>query len=198
MHPADPDQGAVGSAGAFPAAASGRQLGPTILLVEDEAFVRSVTCEILSSAGYRVLSACNAAEALQSFRSHSDEVHLLLTDVVLPDRNGCDLALELVTLSRGIRAVFVSGYPENAVTRTGLRQPGWFYLPKPFSAASLLQKIREVLNEAGRESVHGGMVGSEPRGITPPTRETNAGIGPVERSLTPIREPSSGETVPPR
>ena len=198
MHPADTDHGAAGPAGVFLAATSGRQLGPTILLVEDEAFVRSVTCEILSSAGYRVLPACNAAEALQSFCSHSDEVHLLLTDVVLPDRNGCDLALELVTLSRGIRAVFVSGYPENAVTRTGLRQPGWFYLPKPFSAASLLQKIKEVLNEACRENANRAMVGSEPHGIALPTRETDAGIGPVERSSTAIMGRNSGETALPR
>jgi two-component system cell cycle sensor histidine kinase/response regulator CckA len=117
----------------------------TILLVEDEAFVRDVACEILSAAGYRVLKAGNAAEALHTFQCYPEKVQLLLTDVVLPDRNGCDLALELTTLCHTVRAILVSGYPENSVTTKGLQRPGWCYLPKPFSAASLLQKVREVL-----------------------------------------------------
>jgi CheY-like chemotaxis protein len=118
----------------------------TILLVEDEAFVREVACEILRSAGYRVLPAPNAAEAVLAFRRHPDDVHLLLTDVVLPDRNGCDLALELATVNGIAKTIFISGYPENSITRKGLQHPGWFYLPKPFSAVSLLQKIEDVLN----------------------------------------------------
>jgi two-component system cell cycle sensor histidine kinase/response regulator CckA len=113
--------------------------------VEDEAFVREVACEVLSRAGYRVLKAGNAKEAVKIFREHAGEVHLLLTDVVLPDRNGRDLAAELATLGDGVKSIFVSGYPENSITKRGLRQPGWFYLPKPFSVVSLLQKIREVL-----------------------------------------------------
>ena len=122
-----------------------KDLPRTVLLVEDEAFVREVACEILSRAGYRVLKAGNAKEAVKIFREHAGEVHLLLTDVVLPDRNGRDLATELATLGDGVKSIFVSGYPENSITRRGLRQPGWFYLPKPFSVLSLLQKIREVL-----------------------------------------------------
>jgi len=113
--------------------------------VEDEAFVREVACEVLSGAGYRVLKAGNATEALQVFRENAGAVQLLLTDVVLPDRNGCDLAMELSTVGGGVKSIFVSGYPENLITRRGLRQPGWFYLPKPFSVASLMQKINEAL-----------------------------------------------------
>ena len=119
--------------------------GRTVLLVEDETFVREVACEVLSRAGYRVLKAGNATEALQVFREHAGAVQLLLTDVVLPDRNGCDLALELSTLCGEVKSIFVSGYPENLITRRGLRQPGWFYLPKPFSVSSLMQKINEAL-----------------------------------------------------
>ena len=59
----------------------------------------------------------------------------MLTDVVLPDRNGRDLAFELVTLGHAFRIIFISGYPENSVTRNGFQKSGWFYLPKPFSAA---------------------------------------------------------------
>lgn len=123
---------------------------PTILLVEDEAFVREVACEILRVAGYRVLSARNAGEAVPAFLAHREEIQLLLTDVVLPDRNGHDLAFELVTLGHAFRAIFISGYPENSVTRNGVQKAGWFYLAKPFSAASLLHKVNQVMNEASR------------------------------------------------
>ena len=147
MHLANPDHGApAGPTCVSPASASNPRV-PTILLVEDESFVRDVAYEILCSAGYRVLPARNAADAVLAFRHHVEGVHLLLTDVVLPDRDGCDLALELVMGGGCVRAIFISGYPENSITRKGLQHPGWFYLPKPFSAASLLQKVREVLDE---------------------------------------------------
>lgn len=125
---------------------------PTILLVEDQAFVRDVAYEILGGAGYRVLQAQNAAEAIRVFRDHPEKVELLLTDVVLPDSNGCDLALELAAGGGGLKAIFVSGYPENSITRKGIPQSGWFYLPKPFSAVTLLQKVAEALG-ADRLSV---------------------------------------------
>ena len=117
----------------------------TILLVEDENFVRDVTGEILESAGYRVLKARNAADAMRTFRRFRDEVHLLLTDVVMPGQNGCSLADDLKAMSFGLRTIFISGYPENSVTRKGLKQTGVFYLPKPFSAESLLRQVKQAL-----------------------------------------------------
>jgi two-component system cell cycle sensor histidine kinase/response regulator CckA len=72
--------------------------------------------------GYRVLEARNAAEALLVFHRHQYNIELLLTDVVLPDRNGCDLASEFARLYRNVRTIFISGYPENAVTRQGFCQ----------------------------------------------------------------------------
>ena len=95
--------------------------------MEDETFVRDVACEILSSEGYRVLQARNAAEAVKTFRAQPEAVQLILADVVLPDRNGCDMAFEL-TPGTGTRVIFISGYPVNRVTRNGLQQSGWFYL----------------------------------------------------------------------
>ena len=92
-----------------------------------------------------MLQAKNAAEAVETFRAQPDAVQLILADVVLPDRNGCDLAFELAP-GKDTRVVFISGYPVNRITRKGLDQPGWFYLPKPFSAASLLQKVKEALS----------------------------------------------------
>ena len=110
--------------------ASAREFGQraaTILLVEDETFVRDVACEILSSEGYRVLQARNAAEAVKAFRAQPEAVQLILADVVLPDRNGCDMALELAP-GTSPRVIFISGYPVNRITRNGLQQSGWFYL----------------------------------------------------------------------
>jgi CheY-like chemotaxis protein len=117
----------------------------TILLVEDEAFVREITCEILASEGYCVLKACNAAEAKVVFRLYRKTLQLLLTDVVLPGQNGRDLANDLRMINPRLRTIFVSGYPENVVTQHGIAEDGVFYLPKPFSAESLIRKVRQVL-----------------------------------------------------
>jgi DNA-binding response OmpR family regulator len=117
----------------------------TILLVEDETFLREVTCEILESAGYRVLKTRNAAEAMSAFGEYKTIVRLLLTDVVLPGQNGRDLANDLRAICPNLRIIFISGYPENVVTRYGIQEDGMFYLPKPFSLQSLTRKVRQVL-----------------------------------------------------
>jgi len=117
----------------------------TILLVEDEAFVREVACDILEGEGYRVLRARNATDAKLAFRHHREAIQLLLTDVVLPGQSGPALAQELRQTSPALRTIFTSGYAENAVTRAGLAEQGMFYLPKPFSAESLVCKVKYAL-----------------------------------------------------
>jgi CheY-like chemotaxis protein len=117
----------------------------TILLVEDESFLREVACEILESAGYRVLKARNATEAITAFHQYKAIVKLLLTDVVLPGQNGRDLAHQLRLVRPDLKTIFISGYPENVVTRSGLSEDGMFYLPKPFSLQSLTRKVSQVL-----------------------------------------------------
>lgn len=117
----------------------------TILLVEDEAFVREITCDILQDAGYRVLKACNAEEAKTVFRCHGKTINLLLTDVVLPGKNGGELATELTTTNSGLRVIFISGYQQNVVTQAGSSIDQAVYLPKPFSAESLLRKVQQLL-----------------------------------------------------
>ena len=120
----------------------------TILLVEDEDFVRQVTAEVLSFGGYQVFGARTAAEAMRVFRQQRAKVQLLLTDVVLPGTNGRELARDLRLLDPALKTMFISGYPDNEVTRHGLEEPGMFYLPKPFSVESLMQKVRQVLAAA--------------------------------------------------
>jgi len=117
----------------------------TILLVEDEALVREVMFETLVWAGYRVLKASNAAEARAAFRRCRRVVELLLTDVILPDQNGKDLAQDLREICPDLKAILVSGYPENVITREASVEDGLLYLPKPFSADSLVQKVRLAL-----------------------------------------------------
>ena len=116
--------------------------------MEDESFLREVTCEILESAGYRVLKTDTAAEAISAFDEYKTIVRLLLTDVVLPGQNGRDLATDLRCVCPKLRIIFVSGYPENVVTRHP-QEDGMFYLPKPFSAQSLTRKVRQVPRATG-------------------------------------------------
>jgi CheY-like chemotaxis protein len=96
----------------------------TILLVEDESRLREVTCEVLEAAGYRVLKTRNAAEAISVFTEYKAIVRLLLTDVVLPGQNGRDLATDLRSVCPKLKIIFISGYPENVVTPTGIRRMG--------------------------------------------------------------------------
>lgn len=119
----------------------------TILLVEDETFLREVTCDILESAGYRVLKTRNAIEAISAFSEYKPIVRLLLTDVVLPGQNGRELANEMRSVCPNLKIIFISGYPENVVTRNAIQEDGMFYLPKPFSTQSLTHKVKQVLEQ---------------------------------------------------
>ena len=85
------------------------------------------------------------AQAVAGFHNHAGKAQLLLTDVVLPDRRGYDLASELETACGDLKVIFISGYPENVVPRESLQAEGWSYLAKPFTAASLLRKVRKAL-----------------------------------------------------
>jgi CheY-like chemotaxis protein len=119
----------------------------TILVVEDEDFVREVTAEVLLSAGFRVLRARTAAEAMRLFPRNGDNLHLLLTDVVLPGRSGYLLAHDLRVIVPALKVIFISGYPENEVIQRVSNHPANFYLPKPYSVEMLLQKVKVALSE---------------------------------------------------
>ena len=116
--------------------------GETILYVEDEAFVREVTCEVLRSAGYRVLTAKNAGEAARIYDWSRAEIGLLLTDVVLPGETGRVLAGKLRRENPELRVLFVTGYAEHMGLSEAAHEE---YLAKPFSTAVLLRRIRQLL-----------------------------------------------------
>jgi len=123
-----------------------RAAAETILLVEDEAFVRDVTCEVLRSAGYRVLAARNAADAVGMCEARPGEVELLLSDVVLPGETGPAMALRLRREHPELKVLFVTGYAEQMGLLEGKQEE---FLAKPFSAEALLRKVRQVLDRRG-------------------------------------------------
>lgn len=121
----------------------------TILVVEDEEGVRKLVGRILGQAGYEVLLCATAGEARKHCREHQGQIDLLLTDVVMPEIGGLELARELCLLRKGMKVVYMSGYSESAVVRNGMLEPGTAFLEKPMTPATLCRKIRQVLDGTG-------------------------------------------------
>jgi signal transduction histidine kinase/CheY-like chemotaxis protein len=119
----------------------------TILLVEDEEQVRTLTRIMLERRGYRVLVAATPDDAVRIAGQAGDKIDLLLTDVVMPLRYGTDLAAEVQSPLPGIRVLFMSGYTGNSVVRQGLLSAGTAFIQKPFTAPDLDRKVREVLSD---------------------------------------------------
>jgi CheY-like chemotaxis protein len=138
------DGEAVADAPAVPAAAAvGHE---TILMVEDEAAVRLLTRTILERAGYRVIEATSAEDAEAKHREFGASIGLLLTDVVLPGSSGADLYQRLAKLNPRLRVVYMSGYTDDTVFRSGGLEHGAAFIQKPFNADALRRKIRDVLD----------------------------------------------------
>lgn len=117
----------------------------TILVVEDEPSVLEVATEVLRQHGYTVLSAASPGDALRIAQEYHDPIHLLITDVVMPVMSGRELADYILRLHPQIRVLYVSGYTENTIVHQGILEEGIHFLPKPYTPAQLLRKVREVL-----------------------------------------------------
>jgi CheY-like chemotaxis protein len=118
----------------------------TILLVEDDAAVRTLTQRILRELGYRVLTAGSGAEALALADGHPTPIHLLLSDVVMPGLDGHQLAGQLATLHPETRVLYTSGYTEDTIIRRGVLNDNITLLPKPFSIQLLSETVRKALD----------------------------------------------------
>jgi len=118
----------------------------TVLLVEDEPEVRGLARDILHQQGYTVLEAADGDEALRIGREHGGPIHLLVTDVVMPQMGGRELADHLKAGRRETKVLYVSGYTDDAILHQGVSETGTAFLPKPFTAAELAHKVREVLD----------------------------------------------------
>src|SRR6185369_11938532 len=118
-----------------------------ILLVEDEQFLRRVIRRVLSDAGYEVIAATNAREALDQFSSCNGHIDLLIADVILPGWNGVRLAAELMQQKPSIKTVMISGYPERVVRNCQKEASSTvFYLSKPFTTEILTRKVHDVMS----------------------------------------------------
>ncbi len=118
----------------------------TILLVEDEDTLRRVTRIVLELGGYRVLEARDGREALEICERHTDLIHLMITDVVLPEMNGSKIAQRVARFRPRVRTLFVSGHTESAIHHYGVLDSGVDFLQKPVDVNALLHKVREILD----------------------------------------------------
>jgi len=116
-----------------------------ILLVEDNADVREAIDSLLEAMGHTVVTASHGEEALRAFEAQGGEFDLLLTDVVMPRMSGQEIATRILERSPGMKVLFMSGYPDNALVRDGILTDGINFLQKPFSASVLGRKVRELV-----------------------------------------------------
>ncbi len=131
---------------------------PVILLVEDEAIVREVTCEVLEHAGYDVLPSSGSEEALRVTTEYPGKIDLLLTDVIMPGMNGADLAQRLQSRQPDLVAVFMSGYAESDVVHH-MKRRSVIHIQKPFTVGLLLARVAEALGTQERGSSEANLPG---------------------------------------
>lgn len=119
----------------------------TLLVVEDNALVRSTTVELLKAQGYAVLEAAGGADAIRLVESTRQVIDLLVTDVVMPEMSGKDVALRLKAIRPEIRVLYVSGYTADEIIHRGALEGGISFLQKPYTSESLIRKVRSVLDQ---------------------------------------------------
>lgn len=117
----------------------------SILLVEDESTIQKMITTMLVRMGYTVLTAGTPAEAINLMKDYPKTIHLLLTDVIMPEMNGLKLAEQLLVVQPAMKCLFMSGYTANIITRQGILDEGVHFIQKPFSKNDLSAKVREVL-----------------------------------------------------
>jgi two-component system, cell cycle sensor histidine kinase and response regulator CckA len=117
----------------------------TILLVDDEPMLVFATRNLLESIGYRVISAENPQAALRLSEDSSVAFDMVLTDVIMPGMNGREMAEKIQMVRPATRVLFMSGYTNDIVTQQGIVEKGWYFIQKPFAAAALDQKIKQIL-----------------------------------------------------
>jgi len=120
----------------------------TILLVEDDPQLRELSSSVLKHCGYNVLTAATPEEGIAISEANHHDLRLLVTDVVMPRINGRQLAERIQKVCPRIRVLYISGYTDNAIVHYGVLDPGLWFLPKPFTLAALVAKVREVLDSA--------------------------------------------------
>ncbi len=119
----------------------------TILIVEDNHEVRKVTGRIPRMEGYRVLEASNPNTAFSTCNERKGPIHLTITDIVMPEMKGPELAKRLSSLYPEMNILYMSGYVENVISHNGILEKRMEYIQKPFTVNELAKKVREVLDK---------------------------------------------------
>ena len=117
-----------------------------VLVVEDEAMVRDLVCETLAAYGYKVLEAQNGKDGLQRVSDYQEPIHLLLTDVIMPEMDGRELYQNVVATHPAMKVMYMSGYTDDVIVHHGILEEGINFLQKPFTVHGLIQKVRQVLD----------------------------------------------------
>jgi len=125
----------------------------TVLMVEDEDAILRVGKAMLEELGYRVLTSSTPGTAIRMAKENGENIHLLLTDVVMPEMNGRDLADRIKTLFPGLKCLFMSGYTADVIAHHGVLDEGVIFLQKPFSLGDLARRIRETLDRKDEENL---------------------------------------------
>jgi two-component system, cell cycle sensor histidine kinase and response regulator CckA len=118
----------------------------TILVVEDNTQVRDLACEILGMYGYKVIDTPDGRSAIEAASSYDGVIHLLITDMVMPDMNGRELYEQIAKIHTGIKSIFMSGYSADIISHHGVLESGMAFIQKPFSIQDFMVKVREVLD----------------------------------------------------
>jgi len=118
----------------------------TIFVVEDDEWLRRLACRALENSGYRLLEAGNPREAVQTASEYDGPIHLLLSDVVMPESEGAPLIDRLTAVRPGLRVLYMSGYPDETIVQHGVLEEGVPFLQKPFTPQALSRKVRDVLD----------------------------------------------------
>jgi DNA-binding NtrC family response regulator len=121
--------------------------GETIVLVEDDPSILRLAHKMLDLLGYNVLAANTPTEALRLAGEYTDTIHLLVTDVIMPEMDGRELSEKMVSLYPGIKHLFMSGYTADVISHRGMLDNGVHLLQKPFSRKDLALAVRRALNE---------------------------------------------------
>jgi CheY-like chemotaxis protein len=122
----------------------------TVLLVEDDDAVRTLSRSVLEMSGYTVLEANGGRDALRICEQHGGPIQMVITDIVMPEMGGRILAQQVSALRPGIKVLYVSGYTDDTVIRHGVLEAGTAFLQKPFTPVALASKVRDVLDKPSK------------------------------------------------
>jgi CheY-like chemotaxis protein len=117
-----------------------------VLLAEDDGAVRKITKQVLEEFGYKVIEAVDGEDAACKVRKHGEQIQLLITDVIMPRKNGKESYDEIKSIMPGIKVLFTSGYPNDHIHKKGILDEDLNFLFKPAPPAVLLSKVRHVLD----------------------------------------------------